>query len=172
FLPGAASQGLMVFVHGGYWMAFDPRDFSHLEAGALGRTWAVAMPAYTLAPAARIGGMSRQIAAAGAAADEELAVLIVLTGHSAGGHLSARLASADAAMPGTVLGRLAQIVPISPHADLRPRRETEMNATLALDAAEAPAESPALLPRRPGLPVHVWVGGDERPAFLDQARRL
>jgi hypothetical protein len=75
-------------------------------------------------------------------------------------------------MPGTVLGRLARIVPISPLADLRPLRETEMNATLALDAAEARAESPALLPRRPGLPVHVWVGGDERPAFLDQARRL
>ena len=38
--------------------------------------------------------------------------------------------------------------------------------------AEARAESPALLPRRPGPGVHVWVGGDERPAFLDQARRL
>lgn len=172
FLPGAASQGLMVFVHGGYWMAFGPRDFSHLAAGALGRTWAVAMPAYTLAPAARIGGMTRQIAAAVAAAAEEVAGPMVLTGHSAGGHLSARLACADAAMPGTVLGRLARIVPISPLADLRPLRETEMNATLALDTAEARAESPALLPRRPGLPVHVWVGGDERPAFLDQARRL
>jgi hypothetical protein len=29
-----------------------------------------------------------------------------------------------------------------------------------------------LLVRRVGVPVTVWVGGGERPRFLDQARRL
>jgi hypothetical protein len=47
-----------------------------------------------------------------------------------------------------------------------------MNDDFRLDRAEAIAESPALLTRRTGVPVHVWVGGAERPAFLDQARRL
>lgn len=172
FLPEAAPEGLMVFVHGGYWMAFGPRDFSHLAAGALARGWAVAMPAYTLAPAARIGRMTRQIALALAAAAGEVAGPVVLTGHSAGGHLVARMACADVALPDPVAARLARVVPVSPLADLRPLRETSMNETLALDAAEALAESPALLPRWRGLPVHVWVGGAERPAFLDQARRL
>ncbi|WP_413868603.1 alpha/beta hydrolase, partial [Albidovulum sp.] len=133
---------------------------------------ACAMPAYTLAPAARIGGMTRQIAAAVAQLSRDVAGPLVLTGHSAGGHLVARMACAGLALPDAVAARIARVVPISPLADLRPLRETSMNETLGLDAAEALAESPALLPRRPGVAVHVWVGGDERPAFRDQARRL
>ena len=54
FLPEATPKGLVVFVHGGYWMAFGRESWSHLAAGALARGWAVAMPAYTLAPDARI----------------------------------------------------------------------------------------------------------------------
>jgi acetyl esterase/lipase len=172
FLPGDEPEGLVVFIHGGYWLHFGPGDFSHLAAGALALGWAVAMPAYTLAPGARISAITRQIAAAVAAAAREVAGPMILTGHSAGGHLCARMACADVALPAAVLGRLARVVPISPVADLRPLRETAMNASLAIDAAEALAESPALLPRRPGVAVHVWVGGAERPAFLDQARRL
>lgn len=172
FLPEGAAEGLVIFVHGGYWLRFGPRDFSHLAAGALARRWVVAMPAYTLAPAARIAGMTRQIAAALAVAAAEVPGPVVVTGHSAGGHLAARMACADVALPAPLGGRLARVVPISPVADLRPLRETGMNADLRLDAAEALAESPVLLPRRPGPTVHVWVGGAERPAFLDQARRL
>ncbi len=103
---------------------------------------------------------------------EEVAGPVVLTGHSAGGHLVARMAAADAPLSPAVAARIVRVVPVSPLADLRPLRETAMNPTLRLDAAEALAESPALLPRRPGVAVHVWVGGTERPAFLDQARRL
>lgn len=172
FLPEGAAAGLVVFVHGGYWMECGPRDFSHLAAGALARGWACAMPAYALAPAARIAGMTRQIAAAVTALSREVAGPVVLAGHSAGGHLVARMASANAALGPEVAARIARVVPVSPLADLRPLRETAMNETLGLDAAEALAESPALLPRRPGVAVHVWVGGDERPAFRDQARRL
>ncbi len=171
FLPDGDPQGLMVFVHGGYWLRFGPHDFSHLAAGAVARGWAVAMPAYTLAPAARITEMTRQVAVAVTVAAAEIAGPIVVTGHSAGGHLSARMACPDT-LPDAVAGRVVGIVPISPVTDLRPLRETSMNADLRLDAEEAKAESPALLPRRAGLPVHVWVGGAERPVFLDQARRL
>lgn len=172
FLPEGTAEGLVIVVHGGYWLRFGPRDFSHLAAGPLARHWAVAMPAYTLAPAARIAAMTRQVAAAVAAAAAEVAGPIVVTGHSAGGQLAARMACADPALPATLGDRLVRVVPISPVADLRPLCETAMNADLRLDAAEALAESPVLLPRRPGPAVHVWVGGAERPAFLDQARRL
>ena len=37
FLPEGMALGLMVFVHGGYWRAFDKSDWSHLAAGALAR---------------------------------------------------------------------------------------------------------------------------------------
>lgn len=172
FLPEGAPVGFLVFVHGGYWLRFGPRDFSHLAAGALARGWAVAMPAYTLAPEARIAAITRQVAAAIVAAAAAVPGPIVLTGHSAGGHLAARMAMTDAPLPPEVTQRLARVVPISPVADLRPLIETGMNATLGLDRPEALSESPALGTRRPGFPVHVWVGGAERPAFLDQARRL
>ena len=172
FLPEGEPAGLLIFVHGGYWLQFGPRDFSHLGAGALARGWAVAMPAYTLAPAARITTMTRQIAAAITAAAVEVAGPLVLTGHSAGGHLVARMACADAPLPAAIAARIVRVVPVSPVADLRPIRETAMQEALRIDAAEALSESPVLLPRRPGLAAHVWVGGAERPAFLDQARRL
>ena len=172
FLPEGAPLGLVVFVHGGYWLRFGPRDWSHLAAGALARGWACAMPAYTLAPGARIAAMTREIGAAVAAAAGEVAGPIVVTGHSAGGHLAARMACADAPLPPEVAARLGRVVPISPLTDLRPLMQTAMNDDLRLDAAEAAAESPALLPRRPDCAVTVWVGGQERPAFLWQARLL
>jgi hypothetical protein len=65
-------------------------------------------------------------------------------------------------------GRLARVVPISPLSSLAPLMRTGMNATLRLDAEEAAAESPMLRPR-PSVPVTVWVGEAERPAFRDQA---
>ncbi|MEZ5887909.1 MAG: alpha/beta hydrolase [Paracoccaceae bacterium] len=172
FLPEGDPRGLVLFIHGGYWLAFGPRDFSHLAAGPVAAGWAVAMPAYTLAPAASLPEMTAEIRGALGAAAERIAGPIVVTGHSAGGHLSARMATADVGLPGEVAERIARVVPISPLSDLRPLMETAMNRDLRIDAAMARAESPALLQPRPGVPVHVWVGGIERPRFLDQARRL
>lgn len=169
FLPEGAARGLMVFVHGGYWLAFGRADWSHLAAGALARGWACAMPSYTLAPEARIGEMTREIARAVECAAGLVAGPVVVAGHSAGGHLAARMACAvDAAG----MGRIVRVVPISPIVDLRPLLETEMRARLRLDPAEARDESPALLAPRAGVGAHVWVGAQERPAFLWQARTL
>ena len=170
FLPEGAPRGLMVFVHGGYWLAFDPSSWSHLAAGALARGWACAMPGYTLAPEARIGAMTQEVARAVTAAAEMVPGPVVVTGHSAGGHLSARMACADMVL--ACDDRLARVVPISPLADLRPLMRTEMNKKLGLDSVEARAESPALWGTKPGLAAHVWVGAQERPAFLWQARLL
>ncbi len=171
-LPEGEATGLLVFVHGGYWLECGPRDFTHLAQGALARGWAVALPAYPLAPVVRIGQMTASIARALPVIAAEVEGPLVLTGHSAGGHLVTRMASADVALDPDLWRRLRRIVPISPLADLRPLLETEMAAELRLDRAEARDESPALRPVRPGLRGHVWVGGAERPAFLDQARRL
>jgi arylformamidase len=170
FLPEGAPVGLVVFVHGGYWHLFGREIWSHLAAGPLARGWAVAMPSYTLAPEARISDMTHEIGQAVAHAAALIPGPVVVTGHSAGGHLSARMTCADAPLPADVAARVIRAVPISPLTDLSPLRETKMNATLHLDAAEAAAESPALLARRASCAVTVWVGGQERPAFLWQAR--
>lgn len=171
FLPEAPPRGLMLFLHGGYWRAFGRADWSHLAAGAVARGWACAVPSYTLAPEARIAAITAEsVAAFDAAAALVAEGPVVAAGHSAGGHLAARLACTDLAP--RAVGRLRRVLPISPLADLRPLLATTMNADLRLDPAEAAAESPVLRQRRTGVAVDVRVGADERPAFLDQAHWL
>ena len=169
FAPSARPEGLLVFVHGGYWRLMGREWFGHLAAGAMERGWAVAMPSYTLAPEARIGRIVREVERAVLTACERVPEgPLVLAGHSAGGHLVARMASR---LSGPAGDRLRRIVPISPLSDLRPLMRTAMNADLRIDPPEAAAESPALHPA-PGVEGLVWVGAEERPAFLDQARWL
>jgi arylformamidase len=168
FLPDAAPQGLLVFIHGGYWLRFDRDLWSHLAAGAVARGWACAIPSYTLAPEVRIGAMTQEIATAVNAAASLVAAPVVVTGHSAGGHLSARMGCADVSLSAPV----KRVVPISPLADLEPIALTAMNADLRLDAPEIESESPARLSLRTGVEAHVWVGAQERPVFLWHARLL
>ena len=166
FLPDSPAKGLLVFIHGGYWMAFGRADWSHLAAGALARGWACALPSYTLAPENRIAHMTQDMARAVAMAGERVGGPLIVSGHSAGGHLAARLACADQSV------RIDRVVPISPLAELEPLIATQMNATLQLDVEEASRESPARHRLRQDVQAHVWVGGQERPAFLWQARTL
>ncbi|RUS60735.1 alpha/beta hydrolase [Pseudorhodobacter sp. E13] len=167
FLPETPPRGCVTFIHGGYWMAFDRSLWSHFAAGVLARGWACAMPSYTLAPEARIAAMTAEMGAALAAIGAQVPGPQVVTGHSAGGHLSARMGCADLAVPG-----LVRVVPISPLSDLDQIAQTKMQEKLHLDAAEIAAESPARLALRAGVQAHVWVGGQERPSFLWQARLL
>lgn len=173
FLPEGDPRGVVVFVHGGYWLRFDRSVWSHLAAGPVARGWAVAMPSYRLAPEVGIADITADIAQAVPRIAARLPEgPLVLTGHSAGGHLVARMLCDDVPLPASVLARLARVVPISPLSDLRPLMKTQMNAAFGLDEADARAESPVCRTPRPGVPVTVWVGGAERPAFLDQARWL
>jgi acetyl esterase/lipase len=167
FRPSGAARGTLVFIHGGYWMETDRTLWSHLAAGAVARGWAVAIPSYDLCPAVRIATITRQISAAVDAVAALTPGPSRVTGHSAGGHLAARMACADAAPRAPI----ERIVPISVLSNLVPLMHTDLNATLQIDAAEAAAESPVLHPR-PAMPVHLWVGAAERPAFLDQSRWL
>jgi len=168
FLPEGTAKGLAVFVHGGYWKAFDKSYWSHLAAGPLAHGYAVAMPGYTLCPENRIAGIGREIAAAIALAATQVAGPIRLTGHSAGGQLVTRMISGTPLLSDEVLGRIAGVTSISGVHDLRPLMRTEMNDILHIDAAEAQAESPALLTPLAAIPVTAWVGAAERPEFVRQ----
>lgn len=170
-LPEGTPRGLMMFVHGGYWLKFDRSYWTHLAAGAQARGWAVALPSYDLCPEVRIARITEQISQVVQVCAAMIDGPIVLSGHSAGGHLVARMLE-PGRLGADVENRLQKVVPISPLADLRPLLKTSMAAQLRLDEAEAVAESPVLMRDRLDVPVTVWVGGDERPAFLDQARWL
>ncbi|CUH79358.1 alpha/beta hydrolase [Tropicibacter naphthalenivorans] len=170
FLPEGTPRGLFVFVHGGYWLKFDRSSWSHLAEGMRAAGYAVALPSYDLCPKVRISDITRQVAQAVTVIAHDIDGPIYLAGHSAGGHLVARLAMAGV-LAEDVHARLAHVMPISPVADLRPMMRTSMNADLKITEEEALRESPVLADA-PDVPVTVWVGGDERPAFIEQAEAL
>ena len=138
FRPRGPAEGLVVFVHGGYWRRFHRTDWSHLAAGPLARGWAVAMPSYTLAPETRIGAITAEIAAAVGAAAKRVDGPVVVTGHSAGGHLAARMRCRDVALGGAVEGRLRRVVPIRTR--INPQGNTAI-AVVATDAALSKAQA-------------------------------
>lgn len=160
--PGAP---LLVFVHGGYWQALSAADSMYLAPGALARGWAYAAVEYTLAPAASLGQIVDEVAAALQALDRAGRFgPVVLAGHSAGAHLVAMTAlMADSPLP------VAQVVLLSGVYDLRPVVHTTVNDALHLDPAGAAAFSPTLLPVVATPPVLVAVGDNETDAFHAQS---
>lgn len=169
FTPAAAAKGTVIFVHGGYWRMSDKSDWSHLAAGPLARGWAVAIPSYDLCPTVSIPQIGAQITTAIGVIAARLAGPLRLIGHSAGGQLVASVT--QLAGSADWLARVRAVVPISPIADLAPLMRTGMNADLGITAAIAATHSPIHLPA-PQMPVTVWVGADERPAFVAQAAAL
>ncbi|RWC34333.1 MAG: alpha/beta hydrolase [Mesorhizobium sp.] len=168
FLPDAAPKGLVVVIHGGYWLETDKSLWSHLANGAVSSGFAVAMPSYTLCPDIRIAGIVREV---GAAIGKAAAVVdgpLMLTGHSAGGHLATRMVTTTTPLAADVARRIRHVVSISGLHDLRPIMRTGMNKALAIDDDEALAESPALLCPMVGARITCWAGGGERAEFLRQ----
>jgi arylformamidase len=172
FHPEGSSKGLVVFVHGGFWKAFDKSTWSHLAEGPLGAGYAVAMPSYPLCPDMRIADITKAIAAAIEHAAAEVAGEIALCGHSAGGHLVTRMICRSSPLSEATASRIARTISISGLHDLRPLMAAAMNNILRLDWQEANLESPALLAPRPRQRVLCWVGADERPEFVRQNRIL
>jgi arylformamidase len=168
FLPEGAPKGLVIFIHGGYWKAFDKSYWSHLAAGAVTAGFACAMPSYRLCPEVRLSEIVQDASAAVTAAAARIAGPLYLAGHSAGGHLATRLVSAPSPLPAAVLRRLRHVVSISGLHDLRPLMKTTMNETLHIDAAEAREQSPALLAPCQALRLTCWVGAAERAEFRRQ----
>src|SRR3954470_19818689 len=86
-----ASRGegdFVMFIHGGYWQALDGSFFSHLAGGLNAHGVSVAIPSYDLCPQVSVDDIIRQMRNA----TRELARLgrrLVISGHSAGGHLAA-----------------------------------------------------------------------------------
>ncbi|WP_105383868.1 alpha/beta hydrolase [Neorhizobium alkalisoli] len=168
FLPQDQASGLVVFVHGGFWIGLDNSYWSHFARGSVERGYAVAMPMYTLAPESRIAEITLEIGKAIEAAAKEVEGPIRLIGHSAGGHLVTRMISSTSPLPDAVRGRIVNVVSLSGVHDLRPLLQTKMNEKQRIDREEAYRESPALLEPTPGARVTCWVGAAERSEFIRQ----
>jgi arylformamidase len=143
FFPGDNDGPIVVFIHGGYWQAFDSSSFSHLAGGLNAHGVSVAIPSYNLCPDVTVGDIIQQMRMAA----RELARLrrsLVISGHSAGGHLAACLlatdwAAFDASLPADLV---TAAYAISGLFDLGPLVETSINNALRLDNTAARAASP------------------------------
>ncbi len=171
-MPQGQPRGLVVFVHGGYWVRFDKSYFTYLAAGAVAHGFAVAIPSYTLCPQAKIGEITAEIGMAIVQAASMVAGPLHLTGHSAGGHLVARMGTVTTPLSRSLQQRLRKIVPISALSDLRPLLNLKMNDDFRLDLEQARKESPALLEPLSGIDVTAWVGAAELPEFIRQNQAL
>ena len=171
FYPKIRTVGLFVFIHGGYWRAFDKSSWSHLSLGAMENGFASAIPSYRLCPEVSIAQITEDIARCITFLSKKVNEgPIVLAGHSAGGHLVSRMLC-EGVLPKNVSDRLKRVTPISPLADLQPLIFTDLNSDLNLSLESAISESP--IRYKPiAVNTRVWVGEHERPAFLHQAEIL
>jgi arylformamidase len=172
FRPETEANGLMIFIHGGYWRAFDKSSWSHLASAAIAREYAVAIPSYDLTPSVSISTITRQIGAAISKAASLVDGPLRLAGHSAGGHLVTRMICRDSPLAADIRNRIERVVSISGLHDLRPLRKTAMNVDFQMDEAEAEAESPALNQPIEKVELVCWVGAAERPEFIRQSELL
>jgi arylformamidase len=167
------SGPIVVFIHGGYWQALDGSSSSHCAAGLNAHGITVAVPSYDLCPQVSVGTIIAQMQDA----MRELARLgrpLVVSGHSAGGHLAACMLATnwkalDPALPEhLVIAAYA----ISGLFELEPLVGTSINKALGLDRAAAHAASPLFwTPPRHGS-LDAVVGGNESPEYLRQSRTI
>jgi arylformamidase len=101
FLPAGPARGTFVFLHGGYWRAFDKRDFSFVATSFVAQGLAVAVVNYDLCPDVSIAAIVDEcrravswVVGEGAAHGAHPG-RVVVGGHSAGGHLTAMLFATD-----------------------------------------------------------------------------
>jgi arylformamidase len=177
FFPAkAGTQGpLALFIHGGYWRALDPSQFSHCAKGANANGIDVAIPGYDLCPNVSIATIIEQMRAACLYAWRKRKQRIMVYGDSAGGHLAA-------CMVATEWKTLASDVPndlipaahaISGIYDMTPLLHVSQNADLRLkDQAEARSVSPLFWHAPAGRSFDAVVGGDESSEFLRQSKTI
>jgi arylformamidase len=155
----------LVFIHGGYWQRNRRQDFAHLAEGALAMGWSVALNGYSLAPEVSLTRIAWQVHAAldwlsAHGVERGIAGPIVVSGWSAGGHLTALALEHPAVSAGLAISGIFELAPI---------RDTNLNAALRLTEDEVAELSPM---RRPAVqkPLAIAYGSAELPELCRQSR--
>jgi len=165
FLKVADKAPTLLFIHGGYWQNRAKENFALFAEGAMAHSINVALIGYTLAPDARLDQIVAEIHAGIDYLAAHLPALggdgrdIVVSGWSAGGHLTSMALSHPKVRAG---------MGISGIYDLEPIRHSYLNVKLALDEAASHRNSPMMLAGGPLKPLSLVVGSAELPLLRKQ----
>jgi arylformamidase len=173
FFAGENGGPIVVFIHGGYWQSLDGSFFSHFAGGLNAHGISVAIPSYDLCPGITVDDIIQEMRAA----SRELARLgrsLVISGHSAGGHLAACMLATDwpqidASLPQDLV---VAAYAISGLFDLEPLVETSINQALQLDSATAKAASPLFWNPPVRRSLDAVVGENESAEYFRQSRTV
>lgn len=183
---------VLVFIHGGYWQALDKRDFDFVARAYVAAGVTVVVVNYALTPTVSMDEIVRQTRASLAWTWQNARRFggdpgrIHVTGHSAGGHLTAALLVTNWPTLGLPADPIAGAVAISGLYELEPIRLSYLNQAIRLDADAARRNSPifavqaleatdsAVVSTAPGklrsAPLTLAVGQKESDEFHRQQR--
>jgi arylformamidase len=165
FLKAREGGPTLLFIHGGYWQNRAKETFALFAEGPMAYGINVALIGYTLAPEATLDQIVAEIHAGIDFLAQQLPALggdgkgMVVSGWSAGGHLTAMALAHPFVRAG---------MGISGIYDLEPIRHSYLNAKLSLDEAASHRNSPTMLPGGPMKPLSLVVGAAELPLLRKQ----
>lgn len=178
--PSKPNAPVLVFLHGGYWQWLDKDHYAFaleplVSAGAL-----IASVNYTLCPEVTLDTLVDQVRAACVWVWQHARDYggdpgrLHVSGHSAGGHLTAMMAATDWPEFESGLPRdmIKSAIPVSGLFDLEPLRLSSLNSGLRMDPETAKRNSPQLMVPTTALPVSAVLGGEETDEFHRQSREF
>ncbi len=177
---GDGPRPVHVFFHGGYWKSNTKNDFGFVAKPFVPHGITTVVVEYPLIPSVRMATLVDRCRAAMQWVWRNAGKLgcnpdnITVSGHSAGGHITAMMASTDwsaydSALPQNLVKAGCAISGVY---DLEPVRLSFQNDDLQFSPEEAAEFSPVLM--KPGrvAPLLLPVGGDEGPEFIRQSEDL
>jgi acetyl esterase/lipase len=166
FIKAKDGGPTLVFIHGGYWQTRAKENFTFCAAGPLAHGINVALIGYTLAPDVTLDQIVDEVRTGIDYLVTELPALgsdpnrMIVSGWSAGGHLSSR----SLGHPHIKAGLL-----ISGVYDLEPIRHSYLNAKLNLDDGTIQRNSPIRNPGGVNKPLVIVAGSAELPLLRKQS---
>lgn len=166
--------GTVVYIHGGYWRAFSKLETSWIADGFLSQGLNVALVNYPLCPDVNVAHIRQSCIRAFAwlwrhVLSETERQRIVVTGHSAGGHLAAHHLTVDWRHHNLPENPIVGVLPISGIFDLEPLRHTSLNADLRLTPESVPQLNLMTTRPRSSSKLVFAVGADEPSEFHRQS---
>lgn len=165
FLKAREKGPTLLFIHGGYWQHRAKEVFALFAEGPMAHGINVALIGYTLAPDATLDQIVAEIHAGIDFLATQLPALggdaggIVVSGWSAGGHLTSMALSHPRVRAGMAISGIY---------DLEPVRHSYLNAKLGLDEAMSHRNSPMMQAGGAMKPLSLVVGSAELPLLRKQ----